>query len=40
MAYFALDSGWAGQVRELGQVTVDRCAVTNDLYARDQCVDR
>jgi hypothetical protein len=33
MAHFALDSGWAGDVQELGEGAVDRCAASDDLHA-------
>jgi hypothetical protein len=34
--HLALDSGWASEVREFGEETVDRCAVTDGLHALDQ----
>jgi hypothetical protein len=37
MTDFALDSGWASEVREFGEEAVDRCAVADGLYARDPC---
>jgi hypothetical protein len=36
MADFALDSGWAGEVREFGEDVVDRCAASDGLDAGDQ----
>jgi hypothetical protein len=35
VARLALDSGWSGELRELGEETVDRVAVSDDLHARD-----
>jgi hypothetical protein len=35
VAHFVLDSGWAGELRELGEEAVDRSAVSDDLQARD-----
>jgi hypothetical protein len=37
MADFALDSGWASEVREFGEDAVDRCAGSDGLYVGDQC---
>jgi hypothetical protein len=34
--HFALDSGWAGEVREFGEEAVDRCAATDGLDAGHQ----
>jgi hypothetical protein len=36
MADFALDSGWASEVREFGEDAVDRCAASDGLDAGDQ----
>jgi hypothetical protein len=36
MADFAMDSGWAGEVREFGDVAVDRCAPSDGLDAGDR----
>jgi hypothetical protein len=36
MAVFALDSGWAGEVRESGEDAIDRCAASDGLDAGDQ----
>jgi hypothetical protein len=36
MADFALDSGWASEVREFGEDAVDRCAASDVLDAGDQ----
>jgi hypothetical protein len=33
---FALDSGWASEVREFGEETVDHCATSNGLDVEDQ----
>jgi hypothetical protein len=33
VAYFTLDSGGAGEVREFGEKSVDRCAATYGLDA-------
>jgi hypothetical protein len=35
---FALDSGWASEVRDFGEEAVDRCATTDVLNAREQRV--
>jgi hypothetical protein len=35
VSYFALDSGWAGEVRELGEEAVDRNAASDGLHAWD-----
>jgi hypothetical protein len=35
VAYFALASGGASEVRELGEMAVDRCAATDGLDASD-----
>jgi hypothetical protein len=37
VAYFALDFGWASEVREFGEEAVDWCAVIDGLHAWDQC---
>jgi hypothetical protein len=36
VAYFALDSGGASDVREFGEEAVDRCAAADGLDAGDQ----
>jgi hypothetical protein len=36
MADIALDSGWAGEVREFDEDAVDRCAASDSLDAEDQ----
>jgi hypothetical protein len=36
MADFALDFGWASEVREFGEEAVDRCAASYGLDAGDQ----
>jgi hypothetical protein len=36
VAYFALDSVWASEVREFGEESVDRCAASDVLDAGDQ----
>jgi hypothetical protein len=36
VAHFALDSGWAGEVREFGEEAVERCATTDGLDAGNQ----
>jgi hypothetical protein len=36
VAHFALDSGWAREVREFGEETVHWCAASDDLDAGDQ----
>jgi hypothetical protein len=36
MADFALDFGWAGEVREFGEDALDRCAASDGLDAGDQ----
>jgi hypothetical protein len=35
LAHFALDSGWTGEVRELGEEAVDRSGASDDLHAWD-----
>ena len=40
LSYLALDSGWAGHVRELCVEVVDRCAVADGLYTDDHYVGR
>jgi hypothetical protein len=37
VAHLALNSGWAGEVREFGEKAVDRCAVADGLHAWDMC---
>jgi hypothetical protein len=36
VAHFALDSGWASEVREFGEEAVDQCAASDGLDAGDQ----
>jgi hypothetical protein len=36
VAHFALDSGWAGEVLEFGEETVNLCAATDGLDAGNQ----
>jgi hypothetical protein len=36
VTHFALDSGWAGEVREFGEEAVDRGAATEGLDAGHQ----
>jgi hypothetical protein len=36
VTHFALDFGWAGEVRKFGEEAVDRCAATDGLDARNQ----
>jgi hypothetical protein len=35
MEHFMLDSGWAGEVWELGEEAVDRSAASDGLHAWD-----
>jgi hypothetical protein len=35
VAHFALDSGWAGELREISEEDVDRNAVSDGLHGRD-----
>jgi hypothetical protein len=36
VVHFALDSGWAGEVREFGEEACNRCAATDGLDAGNQ----
>jgi hypothetical protein len=36
MTVFALDSGWASDIREFGEKGVDCCAASDDLDAGDK----
>jgi hypothetical protein len=36
-AHFALDSGWAGELRELSEEAVDRSAASDDLHSLGTC---
>jgi hypothetical protein len=37
VTHFALDSGWASEIREFGEEAVDRRAVADGLHAWDLC---